>query len=713
MRPFVLCSATAMEATNAASALVTEPLAKAAFHVYDTRNPLFQPAVETLPGSRLLDLLPEGDRTISDVRIQVHRMRTVDGGTPEFVAAIRGTDNLQNWLANLQAKLVPADKRLIGEPATGSGPAAPMVHSAWQMIAIQLCNVLDEVLSKQTQDMQGGSSHLYCVGHSLGGALSVMLALAWAQRAPACKVHVFTWGAPMAGNDAFNELCQGTFTSDDGKPRAIQFVNDLDVVPSVPSEALGFSPWLEAQVKIDTPESRSLLGPLAAAPGAIKMLLSGRKAAAVAKVLNCAMDQLKHMHSCDLYFDLTLCQLGERPATKTEQAGVANVASAIGAGGPVYELGVHVPGFMPRQQGETVEAAAGLLTHGTKAAEWVAKASLAAGAANLAVTLIAQGVVVRSMWRLEEAVTGMRVQLSEQHEQLERMEAGVIEKIDGSFKHVDQQLKGVNQQLSNLDELVRDIPSQLRDARIDGCMEELRAAVKLLDDRDEQVWRQASVDSTKLFTRICAHLDDRREQIEAETENSSRHLLPFERYYKDLLQLHLRATNRLAKIAGPHASSYSTEVIQAANNQLSGTQRNTHEALLANAGFLLWQTLGPEDASSRSPAHQRPALYCSLLGTVENLLPKSEGPSQGPSDVAKSVYFSWLRTFTESALDAEWADAVLRLCQRELKQGHSLASARAFHGACQVLCTAVDADVRVDLPIEVITSSKIFPGDLS
>ena len=162
-------------------------------------------------------------------------------------------------------------------------------------------------------------------------------------------------------------------------------------------------------------------------------------------------------------------------------------------------------------------------------------------------------------------------------------------------------------------------------------------------------------------------------------------------------------------------------MIQAASNQLSGTQRNTHEALLANAGFLLWHasacgpdgaTVGASDASSCSP-HQRPALYCSLLGTVENLLPNLEGPSQGPSDLGKSVYFSWLRTFTESALDSEWADSVLRLCQRELKHGHSLARARAFYGACQILCTTVDADVRVDLPVEVLTSSKIFPGALS
>ena len=131
-----------MEVTNATSDhRLIEPLAKAAFHVYDTSNRHFQPAVETLPGTRLLDLLPEGDKTLSDVkvRMQVHRMRTADGGASEFVVAIRGSDNLENWLVNLDAKLVPADKELIGEPpATGSGPATPMVHYRWQLTAIKL-----------------------------------------------------------------------------------------------------------------------------------------------------------------------------------------------------------------------------------------------------------------------------------------------------------------------------------------------------------------------------------------------------------------------------------------------------------------------------------------------------------------------------------------------------------------------------------------------
>ena len=60
----------------------------------------------------------------------------------------------------------------------------------------------------------------------------------------------------MVGNDAFNEVCKGCLTSDDGVLRAVQFINSFDVVPKVPSKVLGFSPSDEPRT-IERPRGRA------------------------------------------------------------------------------------------------------------------------------------------------------------------------------------------------------------------------------------------------------------------------------------------------------------------------------------------------------------------------------------------------------------------------------------------------------------------------
>ena len=81
--------------------------AQAAFHTYHA-DPASQPPFQ--PPS-CLKLVAGGDRTLEDVqiRMQVYRLcQLAAEEAPIFVAAIRGSDNVENWLVNLQATLVPA-----------------------------------------------------------------------------------------------------------------------------------------------------------------------------------------------------------------------------------------------------------------------------------------------------------------------------------------------------------------------------------------------------------------------------------------------------------------------------------------------------------------------------------------------------------------------------------------------------------------------------
>lgn len=79
-----------------------------------------------------------------------------------------------------------------------------------------------------TKHVYQTKKQVYVCGHSLGGAMAVL----YSQACRPCSIpKVYTYGAPRSGNREFREAYQCNHT---------RFVNNNDIVPSVPPATIGF-----------------------------------------------------------------------------------------------------------------------------------------------------------------------------------------------------------------------------------------------------------------------------------------------------------------------------------------------------------------------------------------------------------------------------------------------------------------------------------------
>jgi len=150
------------------------------------------------------------------------------------VLAFRGTDDLKDWMTNLNA--APArfswffeGAREVGEVHSGFTLA---VRDSWKAIA----NAVDKVMPRPpaTPDLKGLSTSaqptLWLTGHSLGGALAVLCGAAFSMTTTIRLVSgVYTFGQPRVGLfnfcNNYNQLLRS---------KTFRFVNKEDLVPRVP-----------------------------------------------------------------------------------------------------------------------------------------------------------------------------------------------------------------------------------------------------------------------------------------------------------------------------------------------------------------------------------------------------------------------------------------------------------------------------------------------
>jgi hypothetical protein len=147
-----------------------------------------------------------------------------------IVIAFRGTQQLQDWLTNLQIQLVA----FIQPPPFACSQAIPRVmagskihegfYRAWasRKVRGRIVRCLADWLQERPD------SKVYVTGHSLGGALASVAAasLHYAGLSPEL---VCTFGEPRV----FNRIL--AFQFDRGlKPKMLRFVNNDDIVPEVP-----------------------------------------------------------------------------------------------------------------------------------------------------------------------------------------------------------------------------------------------------------------------------------------------------------------------------------------------------------------------------------------------------------------------------------------------------------------------------------------------
>jgi len=178
------------------------------------------------------------------------------------VVVFRGTANVQNVLADLDARKTPitASKDAFqlfvhnGFLSTLTTPHEPLGKGSHIILAEEVCRLLDKHPSME----------LEIVGHSLGGALALLFAYYLEVLRPNQKRLVVTFGAPRVGDWAFK-------THMESLPLVgiYQFQNDLDPVSRVPSVGYhhcGKRIWLSEGVKADVADQapfKATLSPLA------------------------------------------------------------------------------------------------------------------------------------------------------------------------------------------------------------------------------------------------------------------------------------------------------------------------------------------------------------------------------------------------------------------------------------------------------------------
>jgi hypothetical protein len=181
-----------------------------------------------------------GEKLISDLQTDAQVIVGSDdflesGDSGAFVA-FRGTTSAADWGMNSRVWLVPS--------TLGGGAK---VHSGF---AMQWASVKSRVFDELEQI---GPDRILLTGHSLGGACAMIASTDIIERFPGVPVEMITFGAPRCGNTAYSERVAKNVSV------CTRVVHDNDIVPSMPTVALGYAhsatPWLhimEGDSKPDT-----------------------------------------------------------------------------------------------------------------------------------------------------------------------------------------------------------------------------------------------------------------------------------------------------------------------------------------------------------------------------------------------------------------------------------------------------------------------------
>ncbi len=131
-----------------------------------------------------------------------------------ILAAFRGTESLPDWLTNLQTVKDPGPWR------------NTEVHEGFQDAFMAAALKIGQVIGRERQSRQ-----VWVTGHSLGGALAVLLAATLRENDVPVR-GLYTFGSPRVGDKKFAKQLN---TSLQGQAHW-RIVNEGDLVPHVPLE---------------------------------------------------------------------------------------------------------------------------------------------------------------------------------------------------------------------------------------------------------------------------------------------------------------------------------------------------------------------------------------------------------------------------------------------------------------------------------------------
>ncbi|KRW99527.1 hypothetical protein PPERSA_03997 [Pseudocohnilembus persalinus] len=143
-----------------------------------------------------------------------------DADANAIVIAFRGSQNIQNWIDNLDYKKTEYD--FCNDCMVHKG-----FYKAWQAVS-------DEVMStyRSLKSSHSGAK-TYVTGHSLGGAIATLCALELRQAGFQVD-NFYVFGCPRVGNQQFAEYGAQQL------PYEVEVVHYKDPVPHVPLSVQGF-----------------------------------------------------------------------------------------------------------------------------------------------------------------------------------------------------------------------------------------------------------------------------------------------------------------------------------------------------------------------------------------------------------------------------------------------------------------------------------------
>ncbi|WP_133511941.1 lipase family protein [Candidatus Thiosymbion oneisti] len=139
------------------------------------------------------------------------------------VAAFRGTDEIGDWLDNLNA--VPQCGPLGGDVHTGFYRALMDIWPQMKTAIRSFCRTSNGLPDRP----------LWLTGHSLGGALAT-LAVATLMEADETFYGAYMFGSPRVGNKVF-----ARHFNVEAKGKVFRFQNNADIVTRVPARLMGYS----------------------------------------------------------------------------------------------------------------------------------------------------------------------------------------------------------------------------------------------------------------------------------------------------------------------------------------------------------------------------------------------------------------------------------------------------------------------------------------
>ncbi|CAM0944990.1 unnamed protein product [Alopecurus aequalis] len=154
-------------------------------------------------------------------------------GRRDIAIVLRGTATCLEWAENLRATLDPLDGKDAG---AGDAKVARGFRSLYKTAGEKVKSLSEDVMDEVRRLMEkykGEELSITVVGHSLGGALALLVADEIATTVPdAPPVAVVSFGGPKVGNAAFAEKLKKS-----GKVNVLRIVNAGDMVTKVPGVA--------------------------------------------------------------------------------------------------------------------------------------------------------------------------------------------------------------------------------------------------------------------------------------------------------------------------------------------------------------------------------------------------------------------------------------------------------------------------------------------